>query len=292
MENEFLTPFLAYLLAQNYAKNTIDAYRRDIRQFLKFLEFVKVHQELKEVTEADINDYLVHLTEEGIAPSSRARKLNAVKSFFRFLLHTHRLKNNPAHRVKTPKTDTKQMRVLTEIEYRRLRDIVRNHSVRDYAVVELVLQTGLRASEVCDLKYPCDIEFSSPSVHASVTVRGTKSRKDRLVPLNSVAERAIKAYLALRPPDGETDNLFLTNRKTPLTRSLLHRLLLRYFRLANIVGASFHTLRHTFATHSINRGTNLIVVQETLGHKHLTTTQKYMHFIREKQVQELEKNAL
>jgi len=147
-------------------------------------------------------------------------------------------------------------------------------------------------SEVCNLKHPDDIQFSSKTVHASLTLRETKSRRDRLIPLNLVAERAIKGYLSERPSDCPTNHLFLTNRQTPLTQPLLSRLLKRYFQLADIKGASFHTLRHTFATHSLSKGTNIMVIKETLGHKHLTTTEKYLHFIRERQVEELERNAL
>ena len=289
-DKELWDAFEAHLVGQNYAINTIIAYRGDVDRFLDFLAGRGLGP--ADATAAHVTDWLAHLADSGISAASRGRKLNAVRGFFRFLIDTARAGKNPAAGVKTPKADQKARRVLSEIEYRRLRDIVRDRSARDYAIVELTLQTGLRASEVCNLRYPTDIAFSNKSVHASVTVREAKSRRDRLVPLNSTAERAIKAYLDVRPTDGGTDHLFLANRKTPLTRPLLHRMLTRYFRLARISGASFHTLRHTFATHSLDKGTNLLVVKETLGHKHLTTTQKYLHFIRERQVEELEKNAL
>lgn len=282
--------FESHLTATNYAKNTVRAYRRDL---IKFLRWLNTHNKpIKTLTRADITDYLAALTQEAIAPSSRGRKLFAIRSFLQFLAETQQIPGNPAVGIRAPKLDVKQRRVLSEIEYRRLRDVVRKASIRDYAIVELVLQTGLRVSEVCNLKYPQDIEFSNKTVHASLTVRDTKSRTDHLIPLNSVAEKAIQTYIQQRPTDTETNHLFLTNRKTPMSQPLLSRLLKRYFRLANITSASFHTLRHTFATHSLAMGTNIIVIKETLGHKHLTTTEKYLHFIRERQVEELEKNAL
>lgn len=287
---ELWQAFEAHLTAQNYAINTIHAYRRDVNQFLQFLE--EQYLPLDALTIAHATQFFTTLTQQGIAPSSRARKLNALRGFLAFLVQRGDIPANPFALMKAPKIDTKQMRVLKEVEYRRLRDVIRERSIRDYAIVELVLQTGLRASEVCHLRFPRDIEFSSKTVHASVTIRESKSRHARLVPLNSVAEKALRHYLNVRAKEADTDHLFLTNRKTQMTRSLLHRMLKRYFALAGIEDVSFHTLRHTFATHSIHKGTNLLVVQETLGHKHLTTTEKYLHFIRERQVEELEKNAL
>ena len=290
--------FYGHLVGLSYAENTVAAYRVDLLQFFAFLQERSLSVE--RVRSADVSEYLAFLASRGVAASSRGRKVNTLKSFFRFLVSVNRVSENPVATIKTPKVDVKEMRVLSEVEYRRLRDVVRANSLRDYAVVELVLQTGLRVSEVCNLQYPRDVEFSSKSVHArmnqlvdsSITVRQSKSRKERIIPLNSVAQRAIKAYLKGRPVGCSTEHLFVTNRTTPMTRPLLHRLLKRYFVSAGISGASFHTLRHTFATHSLNKGTNLLVVQETLGHKHLTTTQKYLHFIREKQVEQLEQNAL
>ena len=282
--------FESHLIATNYAENTVMAYRRDLIKFLRWLE--TYNRPIKTLTRADITDYLTVLTQEGIAPSSRGRKLFAIRSFLQFLAETQQIQGNPAVGIRAPKRDVKRTRVLSEIEYRRLRDVVRKASIRDYAIVELVLQTGLRVSEVCKLKYPHDIEFSNKTVHASLTLRDTLDRTDRLIPLNSVAEKAIQTYIQRRPTDAETDHLFLTNRKTPMSQPLLSRLLKRYYSLANIKAASFHTLRHTFATHSLALGTNIIIIKETLGHKHLTTTEKYLHFIRERQIEELEKNAL
>ncbi len=166
--------------------------------------------------------------------------------------------------------------------------------IRDLAIIELVLQTGLRLSEVARLHVnhidlPAKIS-KEPGFVGSVTVLG-KGRKQRSVTLNYKACRAIKNYLALRP-DSEDTHLFLTKYRKGISPRSIEKLLTKHLKEAGIPNASVHTLRHTFATHNVRRGTKLEVVRQALGHESLETTSIYVHLAREMMDKELQENAL
>jgi site-specific recombinase XerD len=222
--------------------------------------------------------------------------MEGIKAFFRAMKRIGQVTENPFNDFQDmPKVKDRNMRVLTEMEYRSLRDVVRasrrKSSIRDYAILELALQTGLRRSEICSLTLD-DIEFSTRTTVGHVRVREGKGGKERTVTLNSIAEAAIKEYMAVRPEDTGFKEIFLNNRLKPCSPMVISAVFKKYMEKAGINGASFHSLRHTFATHSLKKDTNIIVVQEALGHKSLTTTQKYTHFLREMMDSQLTKNSL
>ena len=222
--------------------------------------------------------------------------MEAVKTFYRAMARMGYVSGNPAADFRDmPKAEDAKARVLTEMEYRGLRDVVRGSrrrsGVRDYAILELALQTGLRRSEICSLTLD-DVEFSTRATVGRVRVRKGKGGKERSVTLNDAAQKALKDYLAVRPKDTGHQEIFLNNRRKPCDPVIISAIFRKYMEKAGIKGASFHSLRHTFATHSLRKGTNIIVVQEALGHKSLTTTQKYLHFVREMMDEQMTKNAL
>ncbi len=239
--------------------------------------------------------FLEYLTERGLTGSTKRRKMEAAKTFFQWLHRTGRIVENPLSDFdEMPKAEERTMRVLSEQEYRTLRDVVRSRwrksAVRDYAIVELTLQTGLRISEVCHLRVE-EVTFGTKTTVGHIAVRQSKGKRDRIITLNPVAEHAIKAYLKVRPRT-DCSHLFLSNRGGSCRPQVLHGVFKNYLKKAGIQDASFHTLRHTFATHSLKKGSNILVIQEALGHRSLTTTQKYVHFIREKMDEDLTKHAL
>ena len=290
----YLTQFEDYLRSVGMADNTVESYGRDAKQFLKFLE--DEGADIQDVDEEVLLRFLQKLTERELTGTTKRRMMEGLKTFFRAMKRIGQVTENPfADFQDMPKVKDRNMRVLTEMEYRSLRDVVRGSrrksSIRDYAILELALQTGLRRSEICSLTLD-DIEFSTRTTVGHVRVREGKGGKERAVTLNHVAERAIKEYLTVRPEDTGYKEIFLNNRLKPCSPMVISAVFKKYMEKASIHGASFHSLRHTFATHSLKKDTNIIVVQEVLGHKSLTTTQKYTHFLREMMDSQLTKNVL
>jgi integrase/recombinase XerC len=289
-----LDRFEAYLRSVNMSENTVRSYGNDVRQFLRFVESRNIG--VKDVDHQELLDFLGYLTEKNLRSSTRRRKMEAVKTFYRAMCRMGELEDDPfAGFHEMPRVRDSNMRVLTEMEYRSLRDVVRGSrrksSVRDYAILELALQTGLRISEICSLSVG-DIQPSTRTTAGHVTVRKGKGGKERTVTLNDAAERALRGYMGVRPKGTGHSELFLNNRMKPCQPVAVSGVFKRYMEKAGIAGATFHSLRHTFATHSLNMGTNIIVVQEALGHESLTTTQKYVHFLREMMDRQLTKNIL
>ena len=292
--NMMLDRFQAYLRSVNMSENTVRAYGNDVRQFLDFL--ASKDMDVQEADHQSLLDFLAFLTHKGLRGNTKRRKMEAVKTFYQVMHRMGQLRENPAAGFRDmPKTEDGNMRVLTEMEYRTLRDVVRGSrrrsGIRDYSILEMALQTGLRVSEICSLTRD-DVGFSTKSTVGHVRVRKGKGGKERMVTLNQAAEDALRAYLKVRPKDTGNQEIFLNNRLKPCNPVVISGVFKRYMEKAKIDDASFHTLRHTFATHSLRKGSNIIVVQEALGHKSLTTTQKYVHFLRELMDKQLTKNAL
>lgn len=288
-----LDRFQSYLGSVNMSHNTIKSYVRDVGQFQEFI--ISRDVTFQDVDQGHLLEFLEHLTARGLKSSTRRRKMEALRTFYRAMLRLGELEQDPFHGFQDmPRVEDSNMRALTEMEYRSLRDVVRGSSrksgVRDYAILELALQTGLRISEICSLCIP-DVHFSTKTTVGYVTVRKGKGGKERLVTLNQAAEKAIKEHLAIRPKTEYTE-LFISNRLAPCEPLTIAAVFKRYMGKAGIENATFHTLRHTFATHMLKKGTNIIVVQEALGHKSITTTQKYLHFVREMMDKQMTKNAL
>ena len=286
--------FESYLRSLNMSENTITSYGSDVREFLEFLESKDTH--VHEVDVKALLQFLDYLTQRNLKGSTRRRKMEAVKTFYRAMQRMGEVEAGPFDKFHDmPRPEDNPMRVLTEMEYRTLRDVVRGSrrksGVRDFAILEMALQTGLRRSEICSLTLD-DIQFSTRTTAGYVRVRKGKGGKQRMVVLNSPAEKALKDYLSVRPKGTGSDEVFLSNRLRPCSPESISRLFKRHMEKAGIKGASFHSLRHTFATHTLRKGTNIIVVQEALGHKSLTTTQKYLHFLREMMEKQMTKNAL
>ena len=289
-----LDKFESYMRSVNMSENTIVSYGNDIREFLMFIQDKGVA--IQAVDHQTLLQFLERLTQRNLKSSTKRRKMEAVKTFYRAMKKMGEVKENPAADFgDMPRARDANTRVLTEMEYRSLRDVVRGSrrrsSIRDYAILELALQTGLRRSEICSL-YMGDVEFSTRTTVGRVKVRKGKGGKVRSVTLNDAAEVALKEYLAVRPKGTDHQEIFLNNRLKPCDPAIISAIFKKYMEKAGINDASFHSLRHTFGTHSLRKGTNIIVVQQALGHESLTTTQKYLHFMEEMMDRQLTKNIL
>lgn len=270
--------FLQHLkVERNLSPNTIEAYSRDLARFGRFLSADKLER-VERIDARDLTDYLLHLMEAELAARSRARALVALRGLFRFLVADRYLDSDPSETIDSPRTGRALPVVLGMEEVDRLlaappTDTVRG--LRDRAMIATLYATGVRVSELVNMEHR-EVNLD----RGYVRVMG-KGRKQRMVPLGELACERIVEYLEGGRPilaKGRDDlpELFLNNRQKALTRQGFWKLLGRYARGCGIQRAiSPHKLRHSFATHLLERGADLRAVQAMLGHADITTTQIY-----------------
>ena len=261
----------ALWLEDGLSRNTIAAYRADLEQFAKFLK----GGSLLEVSEQDMFGFLA--SRKGRA-SSAARRVSTLKRFYQYCLRERRVRTDPTLRLDPPKRAPRFPRTLSEADVEALLaapDTATPLGLRDRAMLETLYATGLRVSELVALR---TFEVNLDAGVVRVTGKGSK---ERLVPLGEVAVDWISQYRKIR--DRKADALFLTSRGAGMTRQAFWHLLRRYGARA-IPGKKLspHVLRHAFATHLINHGADLRVVQLLLGHADISTTQIYTHVARER----------
>ena len=275
-----LKEFLAYLrLNRNASPHTIRAYESDITQYLIFVGKLR-DRWVSELTPADLQSETVraHVAELGRAGEARtsvARKVSALRTFVRYLRREGHLEHDPTALTVAPKRQQTLPVHLTEQDMERLLeqpDVTQPLGRRDRAILELFYASGLRLSELEGL----DLE-SIDLRSRMVRVMG-KGRKERIVPFNQATERALRAWLKDRIVIARGDALFVNARGTRLTGRSVDRLLRKYVRqFTSQAGISPHALRHSFATHLLQRGADLRAIQEMLGHSRISTTQRYTH---------------
>ncbi len=266
--------FKGQLETQGRASATILAYTKDIEQLASFL---KKDGKLtaSSITSEDIDNFKADLDGKHYTAKSISRKLNSIKAFFRYLKSQNLVEVNPAASVSHPKYDLKPPRVLSKLEYRALRDACRTDP-RISAIVELLLQTGMRISELANLAM-ADLDLTSNKI----TVRAYESHPEREIPLNTAAKAALENYLTERPKGG-AKNVFITKTGNPFLVRNIRSSIDRFFMLAGIKDAKVNDLRHTFIAQQLMAGTPLVYVSKLAGHKRLSTTEKYLEFISEK----------
>jgi integrase/recombinase XerC len=265
--------FLRHLAVERRASpHTVRSYRQDLQEFVRTLGDGSV-QHLGEVDHRVVRAWLAHLHGRGLDPASVARKLAAVRSWFRFLVRRGVVRGNPARQVRTPRLPRRLVSFLPIDEAVLLvegRALVGTERERDRAIVELLYASGLRVSELAGLDVD-DVDREQ----ATVRVVG-KGGKERIVPFGRAAARALDLHLARRGDDRGA--LFLNRRGGRLTVRSMHTIVRRAAHAAGLSRrVTPHTLRHTFATHLLDGGADLRAIQELLGHSRLSTTQRYTH---------------
>ena len=267
--------FIEHLKGQGRSSATILAYGKDIEQLHNFLnELNKKH--VHEIDSKDLQAFMAKLSKEGYTPKSVSRKTNSTKTFFRFLKINDYITDDPAALLEHPKFEMKPPRILTKTEYRALRDAARS-DVRMGAIIELLLQTGLRIGELARLQ-TSDVRFGNNGKIGELHIPAGESYPERTVPLNKAAEGALSAYLEVRPKTND-ETLFVTKTGRPLLVRNIRTAIDRYFKLAGIKDAKVNDLRHTFVAHHLMAGTSLVLVSKLAGHKRLATTEKYLNLI-------------
>jgi integrase/recombinase XerC len=269
--------FLGYLTAEkNFSRHTVAAYTHDLGQFLDFLVARSGGKDPDPsgIDHRTLRLYLGELSDRGIGKRSVARKLAALRSFFRFLVRKGRLAANPALNLVTPKLPTKLPVFIDEPAVARMMempDASTASGVRDRAILELLYGTGIRVSELTGLEV-AGVDRRG----RTIKVRG-KGSKDRILPLGASAATALGSYLATRK-GAASGPVFVNGRGAALDRRQVYRVVHRYLGLVSEIDRlSPHVLRHTFATHLLNNGADLRAVKELLGHESLSTTQLYTH---------------
>ncbi len=259
--------------------NTRQAYERDLRLFCKTLGF-KNSDALVNVSREQITGYMTQLKEKGLAAATIARKLAAIKAFYRFMTAEGYMDANPAEVVEAGTKGIKLPRVLSEDEVVRLLnqpDITTAEGFRDRTMLEVLYATGMRVSELINLT------LERVDLNMKYIIAFGKGSKERIVPLGSVAAEFLQQYLEkVRPKltheDRTTNIVFLAFGGHELTRQRFWQIIRAYGRKANINKAlTPHILRHSFATHLLDNGADLRSVQELLGHSDISTTQIYTH---------------
>ncbi len=274
--------FSAHLSTKNCSELTISAYQTDLIQFSEFasheLGVEAQSLEVKAIDKFIVRSYLGFMTEKNLSRKSIARKLAAMRSFFRFLCLEGVLSQSPIQKVSTPKIGKNLPRFLFQEHMEKLleaSDLNSQNGVRDQVIVELLYGSGLRVSELVSLNIR-DLDLDG----SLIRVRG-KGSKERIVPLTDAAKEAVSEYLRMRTDNQEA--LILNYQDTRLTSRSVRRILDKLEKKANLNQHIHpHMLRHTFATHLLDGGADLRSLQELLGHKKLSSTQIYTHLTREK----------
>lgn len=264
--------FIDFLKSKKHSTATILAYGKDIDQLASFLEELE-KQHIHEIGKADIEAFLGKLSEKGYTPKSLSRKLNSTRTFYRFLKINEYITDDPSLLVSHPHYELATPRILKPTEYRALRDAARNDA-RMYAIIELLLQTGIRIGELADLRIT-DIRGDS------ILVRPHEKHPERFVPLNKSVKEALQRYLQARPKV-QDDHIFVTKSGKPFLVRNIRTAIERYFRIAGIENARVNDLRHTFVAHHLKHGVSLVLLSKILGHKRISTTERYLNFVQER----------
>jgi len=276
--------FLSYLrVEKGLAENTLLAYKRDMRRFVEFQQKRRVTLARK-ITRSDIVEFLAHLFKSGMDSRTVARYLVTIRHFFRFCLLEEYVKEDPGATIEAPKFRQALPQFLSVVEVDRLLnqpDVTSSIGLRDKAVIELLYSTGLRVSELCGLRV-ADLQMEVGCLRCI-----GKGNKERLVPIGKNALAIVDEYLKASRPvlqgSGNSPFLFLNRKGKALNRMAVWKLLVDYGNQAGIVKQlSPHMLRHSFATHLLDRGADLRSVQMMLGHADISTTQIYTHVVEER----------
>lgn len=274
MERDLKKEFLIYIqVEKGLARQTLESYERDLTRLQQWA--IGNGKQIAELTRPDLRKWIASLSRDGLAPTSIARAVSATRGFFKFLLVDGHIKSHPAEDLDTPQRFSYLPKFLTEDEINLLLaapDVSTPEGIRDRTMIEVMYASGLRVSELISLKQP-DID-----VLAGLVVCHGKGSKERRVPLGKSAIHWLQQHAAVKAAYGKSSLPYVfLHRGKPFTRQLAWSMIKRYAERAGIKNVSPHTLRHSFATHLLQRGADSRSVQAMLGHSDISTTQIYTH---------------
>ena len=263
-----ISTFIKALEEAGKSKHTIIAYKKDLEQFVGYLASVEKN-DIREVKKEDIEGFIAKLLKDNYTKKSASRKLNSIRTFFRFLKTEAMLQINPSLEVSHPKYTQAPPRILSKLEYRALRDVAKEDA-RTYAVVEILLQTGLRIGELAQIKLA--------DVNNDILKMGSRE-----IPLNQAVSKAVSDYIKARY-DSADPHLFVTKSGKPLLVRNIRSIIARCFREVGIDDAKVQDLRNTFIAYQLMNGASISYISKIVGHKRLSSTEKYLELIKEQGV--------
>ena len=263
--------FQDFLKSKNRASATILAYGKDIEQLMEFLKTLEKNN-ISEVSGADIQAFLTKLQGNGYTPKSLSRKLNSTRTFYRYLKINEYVTDDPSLLVEHPKYELNPPRILSPLEYRALRDAA-SVDARIYAIIEVLLQTGIRIGELANLR-------TEDVLDNALHIRTYEGHEAREVPLNRRAKEGLKRYMEIRANSSDS-HLFVTKTGRPFLVRNIRDAIERYFKKAGIENVKINDLRHTFVAHHLKHGVSLVFLSRILGHKRLSSTERYLQYVKD-----------
>jgi len=270
---QLISNYLNYLeIERGLSSNTILAYQNDLVDFFNFLDNEKDNVDISEIKRKDFSSYTKNLARIGLNPTSITRKIASIKGFFKYLCYNRDIKSNPAISVVSPKLPKKLPKVLTVSEVDKI--LTRGLNPFENAIFELLYSAGIRVSELTGL------DIKNVDLNQKMIKVFGKGSKERIIPINNKCVEVLKKYLKQRElislKFNSKSNLFLDEKGKPISRQKVYKIIKKQGEAID-KKISPHTIRHSFATHLLERGADLRVVQELLGHASIVTTQIYTH---------------
>lgn len=283
--NNLITEFCHYMASEKMRSlNTISSYRSDLENYVYYLENKLLIDDIKHVTSDDIKSYFAYMKKMGYSATSISRELSSIRAFHKFLHIEKIVDENVSQNLSTPKKDKKLPTVLSVEEVMKILNLLNDDTIynaRNHAMIEVMYACGLRVSELVNLQIS-DLHLTSKMI----STKG-KGSKERVIPINDYASKVLRNYIIDARPlllkNKNSNYLFLNNQGEPISRQSFFILIKKLCKEAGIQKEiSPHTLRHSFATHLLEAGTDLRLIQEMLGHEDISTTQIYTHLSKQK----------
>ncbi|OGK31430.1 hypothetical protein A3F29_02720 [Candidatus Roizmanbacteria bacterium RIFCSPHIGHO2_12_FULL_33_9] len=272
--------FVSGLKDQNKSGFTIVAYKKDLEQFIGYLSSKDLN-DIRDVKKEEISGFINKLVTENYSKKSASRKLNSIRTFFRFLKNEKIIEQNPSLDVTHPKYIQAPPRIFSKLEYRAIRDVAKENP-RTYAMVEILLQTGIRIGELTNIRVD-DVKEDS------LSIRSYGKTPSRQVPLNSAVKKAIDDYSktkssANQEQEGVEESekyLFTTRTDRPLLVRNIRQIITRCFREVGIDDATVNDFRNTFIAHQLINGYSIDYIAKLVGHKRLSSTERFLNLVKE-----------
>lgn len=264
--------FVLNLQSRNKSSATVLAYSKDLDQLIDHLLKQGITA-VDEVLESHLDDFIKSMEKTGLTQKSISRKINSIKSFYKYLVNAGHASKNPSTSLKHPQLEAKEPKIMSKMEFMALREVARR-DIRSFAMVELLLQTGIRISELSNL------EVSHLDLGESTTlfIPKRESQKERIIPLNKRAKEVLQNYLSERQNDSRF--LFATKSGKAMLIRNIRASMGRLFKHADLKDVTVNDLRHTFTAHQLMMGVSVNTVCRVAGHKTLATTQKYLKYLK------------
>ncbi len=263
--------FIKHLESAGKSSFTIVAYKKDLEQFTGYLTSVDI-QDIREVKKDNIDGFIAKLITDSYTKKSASRKLNSIRTFFRYLKNEGVVEQNPSLDVSHPKYVSSPPRIFTKLEYRALRDFAKEDA-RTYALVEILLQTGIKIGELANLR-------TEDVTNTGLNIRQYGKTPQRQIPLNNPIKKAIDEYVKTRP-SSKDNHLFITRTGHPLLIRNIRQIISRCFREIGIEKATVNDLRNTFIAHQLQNGASVEYIARLVGHRRLSSTERFLNLVKE-----------